>query len=525
VRPRRAQLVAALFVIVAGVVINQSAVHWRANSADSDLFAYYGWCVSQGARPYLDVWDNKPPGIWWVNAAAVRIAGVGVASDLLLGATALLVSLGAFVAGARTIYHRDILLPAAVVGVLLLTDQRFECGANRTETWVVGLEAAGVAAYVRWLRTRRPPWLLVAGLCAGTAPLFKQSGLAAAGAIGLHWVWMQLVTARRADPQRGRTGQTSRFVQACVLCAALAVPAALAGGALAAQGALGEAAFAVGRFNRAYFAIRDATWLDLGPAWRAAAPALLPLAPVAALALLGLLPTIWRRTSPRLGPPRRGAGIVAVWLLLAAYLALAGPGRRGHHFMPLLAPLGLLALAPLHLLAGRHGLRRALTARPTAAAALVVYGFALVLFALGNGPALARAWAVKPSWYALSYARPTDEQLRAAEVIRRTRPDESIYVWGWSPGTYRWAARRAASRFATVEKFGQVGAPARFIVDGAAEDIVRSEPRLIFLSPHDYDGIVAKDPGEFGRWLRDHYHLGPNIAGMYLLERRSAVGP
>lgn len=61
-------------LVAVAVTVNASAVHGRQNLADSHLFGYYGWCVSQGARPYLDVWDNKPPGIWWVNAAAVVIS-------------------------------------------------------------------------------------------------------------------------------------------------------------------------------------------------------------------------------------------------------------------------------------------------------------------------------------------------------------------------------------------------------------------------------------------------------------------
>ena len=76
---------ALLVALLAGAaVINQSAVHWRSNNADSDLFAYYGWCIAHGARPYLDVWDNKPPGIWWVNAAAIRLCGAGAGSEMLV---------------------------------------------------------------------------------------------------------------------------------------------------------------------------------------------------------------------------------------------------------------------------------------------------------------------------------------------------------------------------------------------------------------------------------------------------------
>jgi hypothetical protein len=521
-------------VILLGVVVNQSAIHWRSNSADSDLFAYYGWCAAHGARPYLDIWDNKPPGIWWASAAATQLAGPGVGSDLLLGSLVLLVTLTAFLGAARTTYHPSLSIPAAVVGVILLTDARFECGATRTETLVVACETAAICAYFRWLRQRRTGWLAAAGLLAGAAPLCKQSGLAAAAAITLHHIYVCARAARsRANPP---------WLPSAWLLASLTLAPAAAAIVLAWQGALGEALFAVGRFNRAYFAIGDATWLNLGQAWSAAAPALTPLAGIGLLASLGLAWCLCRAwNAPHEGPerprcesnpkskiqnPKSAAGgvraVLFLWLALAAYFALIAPGRRGHHFMPLLPSLGLLTLCPLHVLIGARGLLGTSVARPATVGVLIVYAYVLATFGLGNVVELRRCWQAKPTWYALGRAVPTEEQQRAAEVVRRTTPDDTIYVWGWSPGTYRWAGRRAASRFATVEKFGQVGSQARFIVDGAVADIVRNRPRIIFLSPSDYAGIVEQDPGEFGRWLRGNYEKGPNVGGMYLLEQRQS---
>ena len=85
--------------LIAGiVVINQSAVHWRQNNVDSHLFAWQGWCVLHGARPYLDVWDNKPPGILWVNAAGFALCGPGVLAEIVISAFAMAAILVAFVA-------------------------------------------------------------------------------------------------------------------------------------------------------------------------------------------------------------------------------------------------------------------------------------------------------------------------------------------------------------------------------------------------------------------------------------------
>jgi len=54
---RAVGLRAAVLCVLTGaaVLLNQSAVHWRDNVNDSHYYAYCGWRVSQGARPYLDV--------------------------------------------------------------------------------------------------------------------------------------------------------------------------------------------------------------------------------------------------------------------------------------------------------------------------------------------------------------------------------------------------------------------------------------------------------------------------------------
>ena len=169
------RLAAVLRVFICGVLlavavtVNASAVHWRQNLADSHLFGYYGWCVSQGARPYLDVWDNKPPGIWWVNAAAFRLFGEGIAAEIWICSAAVAATLIAFAAIAVTVYHRSLLLPAVLTACALLTHVGYECGGNRTETFVVLFETLAVLGYVRWLRGRRLAWLGLAGLFAGAA--------------------------------------------------------------------------------------------------------------------------------------------------------------------------------------------------------------------------------------------------------------------------------------------------------------------------------------------------------------------
>jgi len=556
----------ATVTLAAGVAVNQSAVHWRENVADSDLFAYFGWLITHGARPYLDFWDNKPPGIWWAAAAATWLCGPGPAADVALGTVLLGGTLVAVVAAARAGLRRGLVLPAAVAAAVLLTDVRLECGAVRTETLVVLLESAAVAAYLHWLRRGRPGAAVLAGLLAGAAPLGKQSGIAAGLAIGLHGAWLAWREPRR------RRGAAAALAAACVA-------PATAAGVLAAQGALGEAAYAVGAFNRAYFAVDDATWVHLWRAARVYRPVLEPRAAVFALAAAGLLAggrawlrkrgAVWRSRrmvpgrsdmagrggpSPRgtapsaeaqapasfrdrgrgsrggasawssavapTAPPQRGIGVIVWWFALAAYLALVQAGRQGHHFMPVVAPLTLLTVYPLHVLAGRRGLARTLTARPVAAAVLVVWLWVLATTAAGSAAATARCWAGRRAWAAAgATATPGTDPELAAAVRAACPPGETLYVWGWAPGVYRNAQRWPASRYATFEKLGQVGPHARFIFDGARADLRARPPRVVVISTGDAAGLLRPDP--FNEWFGATYVRQTTADGMEVWVRRA----
>ncbi|MBU0617646.1 MAG: glycosyltransferase family 39 protein, partial [Planctomycetes bacterium] len=289
----------ALCLLAAGVVFNQSAVHWRANVNDSHYYAYCGWRVSQGAVPYLDVWNNKPAGTWWVNAAGFLICGPGIRRELLICSIAVAVSIAVFVALARTAYHRSLWPLALVTGGVLLTHLRYECGGNRTETFVVPCEILAVLGYLCWRRSGRWSWLVLGGLFAGAAPLFKQSGLAALGACAVHLALSQL--ASRWSYSTRVPGKRWWVPWLIGGGAAITLPA-IAAIVLGTQGALREACFAVAGFNQAYFEVNDATWLNLWAAFQPYLPELPPLYGLlllaAAGAVLGVLqPLVFRQPS------------------------------------------------------------------------------------------------------------------------------------------------------------------------------------------------------------------------------------
>jgi len=546
-------------LLAIAVVYNQSAVHWRANINDSHYYAYCGWRVSQGAVPYLDVWNNKPPGTWWVNAAGFLICGPGMGRELLICSIAVGAAIAGFVALARTAYHRSLWPLALATGAALLTHLRYECGGNRTETFVVPCEILAVLGYLRWRRSGRWSWLVIGGLFAGAAPLFKQSGLSALGACAVHLSWSQLAARRSGSTKLpGRRWWIPWLIGGG---ATITLPT-IAALVLAAQGALREAWFAVSGFNQAYFAVDDATWLNLRAAFQPYLPELPPLYGLlllaAAGAVLGALqllvfrqPSINSRVArgfSRAGhesavhscpPPLKrwatqdrwatqerwatqpdsvGIGVFWLWLAAASYLACVGPGRLAYHLAPTLAPLGLLALYPLHWLLRDRDLRRRIVAKPSVAAAVTIFLFVLASLAGDSVGVARRCWATKPHWHALTRDPPAAYEVQAAEVVRLTRPDETVYVWGWSPGTYRFAYRHCPSRFSILEKLGQVGKSAEFIYEGAIADIQAAPPALLVISVGDLQALLSPPQSEFAQWVDRHYDDCGEFEGMHILE-------
>lgn len=512
---RAAYLAWITAAILTWVAYNQSAAHWGANLADAHLFGYFGWLVTQGERPYLDFWDNKPPGIWWLNAAAFRVFGEGILGDMAICGAATFAVIAAVRAIAVATWEMSLAWPALLVGGMLLTHGRFECGVNRTETFVIAFESAAVAFFLRSRRAQRQAgWLAAAGICAGLAPLFKQAG-AAAGAACLCGLTIDAIAARRSTAQRsGR----QRLLGIGVFCTAALMPPLAAALALAWPSALGAAYFATVEFNRAYFAVGDASWMNISGGtklfWgKCIVPLAWPLGMGAAGALLALIRRFQRENTS--GDPV-SLITVTVWGGIAYYLATVGPGRQAYHFATVLPAIAVLSLWPLSVLARSGNLGSAIMRRPSAAVMLVIYTAGFSGLAYQSFSAARGAWASKPHWYSLKRTHPSGFEQQAMAIRAHSSPADRVYVWGWDPGAYRFAYRRTVSRFVTLEKGSHVGAHARFIVEGAIRDLRATPPRVFMIGTADWRGLQTGSDADFAVFITQNYREISTIDGMML---------
>jgi hypothetical protein len=113
-------------------------------------------------------------------------------------------------------------------------------------------------------------------------------------------------------------------------------------------------------------------------------------------------------------------------------------------------------------------------------------------------------------------------------LAAHTKPDETIYVFGFSPATYVYADRRSASRFfwsrPVILDFDKENP--RYGVAGLQSDLARNAPAYVILQQHDWSPDVEDSAPFFlsqprlSDWLHANYHeVRPFVDGFLAWER------
>jgi hypothetical protein len=513
---------------------------------DQGLYAYVGDRILHGELAYRDAWDQKPPGIHYVYAglrAVSRSDGMVAAAEL---AAAVLTAALLWIVGARLGGQTGGGL-AAVLFLLLSDPSLDRYGGVRVRAQAETFIALAVAGAVALA--------LGAGRAGGAA------GAEAAGAGGAGG-------AEAAGAPGAR--RTLRLGAAGLLVGAaftLKYNAALYGLVVLAALALG------GTISVADVAIVSAAALvvpliTLSIFWRGGALDDLYRSTItynvlysgqtyasrlAMLRYLLLFPIHHARVSPLwfvgglgclavlvAGIRRRALWIPLAWVA-AACLSIAINGSRE-------LPQYFVQASPALALAAGLGFAVALGPAPTAARWVVALAVAYGSWRAGSEP-FPRKLAVNV-WHDTEYvmgrvdrrthlarfggARDVDKYSALDNIdigwflAQNTRPDETVYVFGFSPGSYAYANRRSASRFfwsrPVILDFNHEDP--RWGVAGLHADLDRSRPAFVVLQQHDWAPDVQDSAPFFlsqpalGGWLRANYHeIRPFVDGFTAWER------
>ena len=492
----------------------QFLAHIRVDAFDSWLFAYYGRQLLDGRVLYEQLWDNKPPGIFWINALALWCSGGSLAGPIAVCAAAVTASCALFFAVSHRLYGLASAAVGTVMAALFLNQQYFHVGCNRPNTFFVLTELAALLLYVRGLTRsgRCGRCLLAAGFCAGLGLWFKQSALAVATAIVVHQVALLLT---RVESRGTTIRRLALFGAGC--CGAVA----LAGLILLLTSDVGWSWHAIVSFNRDYFAsgIGSRWW----PGWFGLAEQVQVLALPGILALATLIHAAAVRLSAAKEQPPQAAApgtrpplllvLLWAWMIAGAYLALLGPHHRLPYFGVALPPLCVLAAHGVHLfLSSGRSVREAY---PPYYLFVGVVWFGYMMIA----PLENQLRELNLHYYR-RYLDPDPDpnrRLETARVIaRHTTPQDRLFVWQYDPEVYWRADRPSAIRFIATEKAVQLGAAGQPLMDRIIALLGQARPKVLVLGSDHLDRIEhprSKDPlryGDLGEWIRAGYELVPD---------------
>jgi len=546
-------LLATSLVCLLVLAIAQFISHTRVDEFDAWLFAYYGKQLLHGRVLYGELWDNKPPGIFWLNAVALWLSRGSLAGPIAACALAVCGSCVAFLAATKRLYGLGPATVATVLAAVYLNQQYFHVGCNRPNTFGVLTDLLAFLFYVRGLaaaansmfgrygaanagisrhgtspphhgpsertldRTTAGGQLLAAGFCAGLGLWFQQTALGLAAAVVVHQLMM---AAGRKQPWRETRAQLGWFGLGWVAAVGLGVALVL----LTADARWAwNAVFA---FNRAYFAPGvGSRWI---PHWFGlreqvevlALPAILGVATLIHAAAVGLARPRERRTLRDPFAPDDGSGMrppyllgmLWVWMATGAYLALIGPHQRLPYFGVALPPLCLLAAHGVHLFftSGRDRDDR----YPPYYVLLGVVWFGYMLF----DPLSNQLHALNLYYYQRfeDPDRDSDRRREIAGIIdSHTAPDETIFVWAYDPELYWHAGRPSAVRYVATEKAHQLGDAGQAVMTETIRLLRENPPKVLVLEPNELDRIEHPRPNNplrydgLAPWIRENYALAP----------------
>jgi hypothetical protein len=423
-----------LLVLVSIAVLLPNHPAGRDPAEDSGVFFYAAQRLLDGGAPYRDIWDHKPPGVYFIDAIGIAIGGqTGVWFVQLASLIA------AALIGHRAL-RREFGVAAGLVGSLawlVALPRLFLADAAQTsfvEFYALPLQFGVLLLFGVPLRRSRAVGI---GVLGGAALLFKPTLIGIVVAVGL----VTLVRSRRAA------------VMPLVLIALGAlVPLAIVAAWAAARGVLAEMVDQAVVYNRAY-----AGFAPLSDRIDAVLSGLRLTLP-SGLAVVAVGAWLYAIASRRFAPTPVGVALVAFPL----EIVLSTWGRGYHYyFIPWLP-----AMAVLTAFAASELLRvvPSRLARPALATLVLLM-------------------SVQPALLVSRLAQTTADgriHSAAAYLAANSRPQDTVLIWGSHAEVLFLADRLSPTRYvyqyAAVSTRGYA-TPAR--VEELLADLHRARPALI----------------------------------------------
>ncbi|MDO8754015.1 MAG: glycosyltransferase family 39 protein [Anaerolineales bacterium] len=424
--------------------------------SDSGVFLYTGWRILNGELPYRDVWDHKPPIIFYINALGLAIADNSRWGVWLIELVALF--LAAYIG--FTLLKKTLGIFPALYSLLLwlLSLVYVLQGGNFPTEFTLPLQFSALWLVYHADKSKRPHWIFfLIGLTGAIAFFLKQT------AIG---IWIAIViylTIQKLLSKQGRQWLRELWL---IFLGGLAVTLivvaffSLQGAFPQFWSAAFEYNFIYSSFGDAGFKIRqDSITNGLKFLTRAGLFQFSMIGYVAALIL-----TLFRKSSVEKALPLLFVGLIN----LPIELILIGIPRKTypHYYMTLLPVLVLFT-----------GL--AFSIFVSMASTLKIHRTVKVVLALGIAGLMA--------WFSFdgymntlyTYRKLYDNKNMIGYIKDNTTPSERVLLWGGETSMNYYTERKSPTRFTYQKPLLQEGYVTEALIIEFLDDVIQNRPSLI----------------------------------------------
>ena len=501
---------------------------------DQGEFATLGRGLLDGKVPYVDLWNPKPPAVFYVYALVMGLLGQTTAAlralDLLI---APVVSATLFWFGYRVSGEKRVGLFAAVIFPAFYFTETFWTLTQNDGIAVVPMAMAMVFMFkaADHAGSQRGLWYACgAGLLTGCAIWFKYPfALLVVVMVGGYVIQ---TTSPHASPYIQSESGAQRGEQAVKTLLAFLAGGLLVGvlgiGYLAALGALDElilSARVTSQYTALTLNMEDFTSLmrtAIGFRWEH-------------WGLLWILTALWPVVG-RFGDQRgREWAVIILWWVIALVMMLVQAKGYDYHWLPMLPPLALLGADTADRLIGLAA-RNGWAKRSLVPATLLTVLLFLVIQWQGIWPRslnYLRGLEDQIAYYGRFQAGEfvADESLAVANYLReRVAAGDSLYIWGFRPEVYLMSQLRPATRF--IFQFPLVAPwyPAAWQQENVDVLWAALPPYVLvlqvdympFVTGRDEDSnTLLQEYNELNDWLVFNYEREAQIGNFFLWRRKT----
>ncbi len=492
---------------------------------DQSIYAVLGDGILHGKLPYRDLWDFKPPGIFFVYAFAQALFGTSMLAPRIVEMLGLCLLGASFVFLAKRWFGSSLLGIWAAALTVFIHSQLDFWHTSQPETYGAILTAFGLALAVHEENAKRPflHWIAI-GLVFGLAGLMKPH-LLAGGVVVAAYLTTRLWQRQQHHQGRMRV-HLGQLLPILTIGTAALVPILLTGLWFWSKGGWPALKWTLFEFAPGYTALTYQNQSALRLFYGAIEEASFRFSAIVAVGLVlafALAPA---------GRREREGLFVLLGVCMVHFAGIAMQSKfYQYHFsatLPFLSLIATLGFWKLWFWLRLPGLQR------TAFFALGIGALANMRFATNDVPlgywtraserlrflvsqsSYANREQLDAALYHVGGYNLSDNQQISRTVARLSNPNDAIFVWGFEPSIYLFSQRGPASRFIynVPQRATWKGEEARSMLLG---DLKRRPPKVIVVERQDIFPSVVGNALDSAASLEQFVELSSLIREGYVL--------